>query len=258
MRLRRTVQTVYVREKIPVLLLLAALLFLMGGCGDEVKRQGGVGRTGEFPVAGGEGLDAPDTRVIVTSASSALPEGCRPRPVAEVVIRFVDAFNRGDQASLSRIFFVSEGPSPPDFSQAGYYPWSWYSSREVGADGRVASHFTTTEQGELLRYFAERHGQGERLQLLKVSLTQQGLLDEESNVGFLFTLTRDAKDLGPGFGGPAGIAYGKGALNCENGQIFTWNMDMKLGEKRTAREAAAWLCEDPPGWRPGEGVVACT
>jgi hypothetical protein len=117
--------------------------------------------------------------------------------VAEVVIWFVDAFNRGDQAELSRVFFISEGPSPPDFSTAGYYPWLWYSSREVGAGGVMASHFTTTEQGELLRYFAERHGQGERLQLLKVSLTQQGVLDEENNVGFLFALTRNAKDLGP-------------------------------------------------------------
>ena len=241
-------------------LLLVALLFLPAGCGGtaDSERPDDAARADGSVTSHASLTATPDTRVIVTRASSALPESCRPRPVAEVVIRMVDAFNRGDQAGLSRVFFISEGPSPPDFSPAGYYPWSWYSSREVGAGGVVASHFTTTEQGELLRYFAERHEQGERLRLLKVSLTHQGVLDEEKNVGFLFVLTRKARDLGPGFGGPSGIAYGKGALNCENGRIFTWNMDMKIGEKRTAQEAAAWLCEDSPGWRPGKGVVACT
>jgi hypothetical protein len=259
MRLRGVVE-VDVRGKISGYLLLAALLFLAAGCGGtaDSERPDDAARADKSVASRASIAATTDTRVIVTRASSAMPEGCRPRPVAEVVIRFVDAFNRGDQAGLSRVFFISEGPSPPDFSTAGYYPWSWYSSREVGAGGRVADHFTTTEQGELLRYFAERHGQGERMRLLKVSLTHQGVLDETHNVGFIFVLTRKARDLGPGFGGPAGIVYGKGALNCVNGKIFTWNMDMKIGEKRSAREAATWLCEDPPGWKPGKGVVACT
>jgi hypothetical protein len=34
-------------------------------------------------------------------------------------------------------------------------------------------------------------------------------------------------------------------------------MDMKAEDERTAREAAEWLCTDPPGWRPGEAVVSC-
>lgn len=236
-------------------------MLLLAGCGGEADtgRPDDASRADESVVAVGAERSAPDTRVIVTSDDASLSEGCRPRPVAEAVIRFVYAFNLGDQAELSRLFFVSEGPSPPDFSSSGYYPWSWYSSREIGTDGRVTKHFTTTEQGKMLRYFARRHAQDERLRLLKISLTQGGLLDEESNMGFLFVLTRDADDLGPSLGGPARIAYGKGAINCENGRIFTWNMDMRMGEKRTAREAASWLCKDPPGWRPGGStVVACT
>ncbi len=242
------------------LLWTALLLFFLTGCGDEAGPSppdygSGAGQSVE-PRA--EAAVVADPRVIVTSDDASLLENCRPRPVAEVVFRFVDAFNRGDRLLLSQIFFVSEGPSPPDFSPAGYYPWSWYSSSEVGTDGKFGRNFTTSDQEKLLRYFAKRHERGERLRLLKVSLTQQGLLDEENNVGFLFLLTRKASDFGPKLGGPARIAYGKGALNCRNGRIFTWNMNMKIGEKRTAREAAAWLCEDPPGWRPGEGVVACT
>ncbi len=86
---------------------------------------------------------------------------------------------------MAQLIFISEGPSPPDFSQEGFYTWSWYSVSEVGAGGLIEDGFVTYDQGELLRYFAERHRQGERLELLKVSATQAGLLDEEGNVGFV-------------------------------------------------------------------------
>lgn len=242
--------------KIAGTLLSAAVLLLLVGCGGEAEVDPpDAGSQVVEPVV--EERTVPETRVIVTSDDGSLEEGCGPRPVAEAVIRFVDAFNRGDQALLSQIFFISEGPSPQDFSSAGYYPWSWYSVSEVRTDGKVESGFVTYEQTELLRYFARRHEQGERLRLLKITLTETGLLDEESNVGFVFVLTRNARDLGPDVGGPARIAYGKGAFNCRNGRLFTWSMDMKIGEKRNEREAAAWLCEDPPGWRPGRTVVAC-
>ncbi len=232
---------------------LVAVLFvlLLVGCGDDVpdRPEQAVPRE---PVP-------PHTReVIVTSSDDALPDACQPRRVAELLIRFVDAFNQGRQEELSSAFFVSEGPSPPDFSTADYRSWSWYSSSEIGDDGTVARSFTTSDQGELLRYFARRHRQGESMRLLKVSLTQTGILDMESNVGFVFVATRDAPDLPVGLGGPARIAYGKGALNCENLRIFTWTMDMKTQEERTEREASDWLCADPPRWRPGEAVVACT
>ena len=114
--------------------------------------------------------------MIVTSDDASLPDGCRPRQVAELVISFVNAFNSGDQASLSRIFFVSEGPSPPDFAERSYDPWSWYTVGEVRAGGKIESNFVTYDQGELLRYFAKRHEKGEQLRLLKISLTHTGLL----------------------------------------------------------------------------------
>ncbi len=70
-------------------------------------------------------------------------------------------------------------------------------------------------------------------------------------------VTRDAKDLGPGLGGPDRIATGKGAINCGSQRIFVWSMEMRVGDTRSEREAASWLCTDPPGWRPGAAVVAC-
>ncbi len=196
--------------------------------------------------------------MIVTSDDASLPDGCHPRQVAELVILFVNAFNSGDQANLSRIFFLSEGPSPPDFAERGYDPWSWYTVGTVKEGGKIATSFVTYNQNELLRYFAKRHRKGERLRLLKISLTQTGLLGKADNVGFVYVLNRTARDLPPGLGGPASIASGQGAINCTNRRIFTWRMDMKTEERRTSREAATWLCTDPPGWRPGKAVVACT
>jgi hypothetical protein len=234
------------------------------GCGGEQDRRGTGGesrpaepvKTGEAYVAAGEAR-ASATEVLVTSDDPSLPEGCHPRGIAGLVIEFIDAFNRGDQERLSRLFFISEGPSPPDFSEKGYYPWSWYSVSEVGAGGRIEDGFVTYDHGELLRYFAQRHAQGEHLELLKVSATQGGLLEEESNVGIVYVLTRDARDLEPGLGGPARIAVGKGAINCESRTIFAWSMEMRVGDERSPREAAGWLCTDPPGWKPGTAVVAC-
>jgi hypothetical protein len=196
-------------------------------------------------------------RVIVTSDDAALPEGCHPEQVAGLVMSFVDAFNSGDQSALSRSFFLSEGPSPPDFSDGVYDPWSWYTVSNVESGGKIVSGFVTYDQGEMLRYFAERHRKGERLRLLKVSLTQTGLLGRDDNVGFVYVLNRTASDLDPSFGGPARIASGQGAINCKNRRIFTWRMEMKAGDDRTSREAANWLCKNPSGWRPGKAVVAC-
>ncbi len=242
------------------ILLLLVLALPVLGCRGEPPPSGDL-RSGESSagVAGG-GVSRPGhepTKVIVTSDDASLPDGCRPRQIAEVVIGFIDAFNSGNQERLAQLFFISEGPSPPDFSQKGYYPWSWYWVSEVGAGGRIEDGFVTYDQGELLRYFAERHGQGERLELLKVSATQAGLLDEEGNVGFVYVLTRYAEDLEPELGGPDRIATGKGAINCASRRIFVWSMEMRAQETRSAREAAGWLCSDPPGWRPGKAVVAC-
>jgi hypothetical protein len=245
------------------ILSLLILTFLVLACGGEPgpEASGDSGSPGSAKSVAGGLAARPGhkltTKVIVTSDDASLPDGCRPRQIAELVIDFMSAFNSGDQERLARLFFISEGPSPPDFSEKGYYPWSWYSVSEVGAEGRIEDGFVTYDQGELLRYFAERHRQGERLELLKVSATQAGLLGEEGNVGIVYVLTRDAEDLEPGLGGPARIAYGKGAINCQSQRIFVWSMEMRVGDTRSEREAASWLCTDPPGWRPGAAVVAC-
>jgi hypothetical protein len=232
--------------------LFSLVLVLLVGCGEEEK--------GKSRSAGGSpevvSYRQPE-RVIVTSDDASLPDGCHPGQVAGLVMSFVDAFNRGDQAALSRSFFLSEGPSPPDFSDGTYDPWSWYTISNIERGGKIVSGFVTYDQGELLRYFAKRHKKGERLRLLKVSLTQTGLLGRDDNVGFVYAMNRSAADLDPRFGGPAHVASGQGAINCKNRRIFTWRMQMKAGDDRSSLEASSWLCANPPGWRPGKAVVAC-
>lgn len=201
--------------------------------------------------------DEGETEILVTAGDASLPEGCRPREVAGLVLDFFDAFNAGDRERLSRLFFVAEGPSPPDFSSAGYYPWSWYLVSEAGAGGHIDRGFVTYDEGELLDYFARRHAHGERLGLLKVGVTGPGLLGEEGNVGIVYALTREADDLGTSLGGPDRVAFGKGGINCGRRQIFAWSIEMRTGEQRDARDAADWLCKDSPRWRPGKNVVAC-
>ncbi|MBA2714615.1 MAG: hypothetical protein H0U55_13800 [Rubrobacteraceae bacterium] len=234
---------------------ILAFLFLLIGCEEDRD-------TGGSHPAGGDRLGEPvdyqqPTRVIVTGDDVSLPDGCHPRQVADLVISFVDAFNKGDQAVLSRVFFLSEAPSPPDYADSAYDLWSWYTVGEIEPGGRIVNGFVTYDQGELLDYFATRHEQGERLRLLKVSLTQTGLLGKDDNVGFISVLNRNARDLEPDLGGTAHIALGQGSINCTNRRIFTWRMDMKVGDQRSNREATNWLCEDPPGWKPGKAVVAC-
>jgi hypothetical protein len=234
---------------------ILVFVFLVIGCGRDgdagESRSAGGGRPPEVVAY------RQPARVIVTSDDAALPDGCHPGQVAGLVMSFVDAFNSGDQSALSRSFFLSEGPSPPDFADRAYDPWSWYTVSNVEPGGKIVGGFVTYDQGELLRYFAERHGKGERLRLLKIGLTQRGLLGKDDNVGFVFILNRTASDLDPSFGGPARIAAGEGTINCKNRRIFTWRMEMKAGDRRTNREVGNWLCTDPPGWKPGKAVVAC-
>src|SRR4028118_22526 len=117
-----------IRAKIVGFLGPVLLVLLVVGCGDD-------GPARPEGVATGEPVSAHTSEVIGTSRDDALPEGCSPRRVAGLLIRFLDAFNQGRQEELSSAFFVSEGPSPPDFSAADYHSWSWYSSRQLGGGG---------------------------------------------------------------------------------------------------------------------------
>ncbi len=179
------------KTKILPVLFLAFITLGCGGrrdSGDDSQLDGPAPNEG----AGVSRSGASGTEVIVTSDDASLPDGCDTRQITELVIECADAFNRGDQERLSRLFFVSEGPSLR-ISLRKVTTRGRGTRCEVGEGGRIENGFVTHDQGELLRSFAERYGQRERLTWLKVSSTQAGLLEEEYNAGIVLVLTRDAE-----------------------------------------------------------------
>jgi len=239
------------RFKVPFVLLVA--LFL-AGCANvsgsapptSGTRSDDSATAVDTSVAGSEGEKQlpsrsyePSAPVIVTRDDPSLPAGCRPRQTAGLIMNFFEAFNRGDQERLSR-FFVPYYPIP------GLYGVS---------EDRGSRGFGTQSRDELLRYFAERHKQGERLQLLKVDV---GKGWESGTANITFVITRKAGDLKPGLGGPDRVAMGKGGIDCKKQRIVVWQMGMEMPEydKRIISPYYG-SCKEPPGWKPGEAVIAC-
>jgi hypothetical protein len=142
-----------VKTKILPVLFLAFITLGCGGrrdSGDDSRLDGPAPNEG----AGVSRSGASATEVIVTSDDASLPDGCDTRQIAELVIECANAFNRGDQERLSRLFFVSEGPSPRISLRKGTTRGRG-TRCEVGEGGRIENGFVTHDQGELLRYFAE-------------------------------------------------------------------------------------------------------
>jgi len=224
------------------------------GNGAEDENRQGTARPGyESPVP-----------VIVTKGKRSsreaddLPEGCKPRQAAAIVATYVDAFNRGDQAMLDRLFVPK-----PEFQSPAFYALG-----EVYGKGRVrAFDFEDEEKDRLLEYFAERRRLGERLELLKVIFGRAAAEGEEKNTVWMnFLLSRHAPDLKPGLGGPKRLLGGKGGIDCETQTIFGWvsSMEMVGGKGLYVQpwiksgDTGDAFCKEPPGWKPGESVIACT
>ena len=93
------------------IMLILVSVFLLVGCGQD-RNSGETHPAGKDNRREFVAYQQP-TRVIVTSDDASLPDGCHPRQVADLLITFVYAFNAGDQAVLSRTFFLSEGPASP-------------------------------------------------------------------------------------------------------------------------------------------------
>jgi hypothetical protein len=183
----------------------------------------GVAVRREATAASSETRAAP-ARVIVTRDDPALPAGCRPRPLAQRIAAFFDAFNRGDPAATG--FVAPSG--------------GWYSV----TDGR-RRHFVAYSRRGLPAYFARRHRHGERLRLEQVDVSFGNGL---GHIAYL--VDRRADDLRR-LGITHTTAIGKGAVNCETGHIVVWSMGMPrwLGHETTG------LCPLPR--TPSRAIVAC-
>jgi hypothetical protein len=169
-------------------LLVVAALFVEP---DHVQTQEGTPRTVK-----------PTLQASVRNAGP-LPAGCESEEVVAFLTAFLDAFNRGDAAALPG-FFPEEGAYPYTDKRG----FQWYSVTDL------EGHFVIYDPAELAAYFASRHEQHERLQLLELEVGA----GPHPSVGIVFRLSREADDL------PLREMVGKGAIYCDDLTIFVWSM----------------------------------
>jgi len=181
--------------------------------------------------------------IVVTHDSTTLPSGCSPREAAQLVVRFLDALNRGDPSQLAGFVFRSP--------VSGSGQSQWFSVSEDGV-----RPFAAYDLNSFLAYASERQQRHERLQLLAISVTGPSW---HGGVDIVYTLTRYTSDRRPALpwltrGGQDRAAAGKGAIDCANQAVQVWSMTV-TGERRRANEPDA--CPKPPPDTPSGAVIAC-
>jgi hypothetical protein len=131
-------------------------------------------------VAGCQGLPG------ATTGSPGTSNPCSTNDVRQVVVRFIDAFNRGDIAQLDQLV---------------YQPFSLYATNAPGERLNAQAN----DRDNLMAYFAGRHQQHEQLALISMDLTYSN----SSKAGFWFRVMRSADD-----GLPPTRYGGKGGVQC--------------------------------------------
>ena len=164
--------------------------------------------------------------IVVTRENPSLPANCSPRETAALVVRFFDAFNRGDADELSHFFGAS------------------FVRYAVADKGDVGGAPPTSVES-LLTYFAERHKRRESLQLVTIDVAGPAW---HGGVDLSYALLRRADDLVPA--GPKAI-FGKGSIDCATRTIIAWAMGGTVPPAR--------LCPDlpTPTARDVVIVIAC-
>jgi hypothetical protein len=162
------------------------------------------------------GIAAVVALVRIASSAGGAPQSqeleagvCRARVVRALVSEFVEAFNRGDEVELDRLF-----EQPPKFR--------WYSSGAPGRRLRTAAHRRDT----LIAYFRSRHRHGDTLRLESFRFVRGS-----GGIGhFGATFRRSADDFR---GGRSFVIPGKGAALCpvQGARFFV----MSLGGPRRVR-----------------------
>ncbi len=156
-----------------------------------------------------------------------------------IVMKFIDAFNRGDRKELRR---YSEGVAQLAINEG---------------TGKRRRQVSLTDDRDVARYFARRHAANERLHLLVIAAGKQSIY-MPNHAGIVYWLSRRASDL-RSLGIVHPLAMGKGIVDCRKRTIFYWGFGMP-SEPPVPRPF--WphlgLCPLPAGWRPANAVVACS
>lgn len=179
----------------------------------------------------------PDVVTVGTMAD--YPRGCHPRDVADLVLSFFTAYNAGDIAGLEQVF-------------AGYVEWYSDTKVDVIKDGtQTRLHFVTYDRDEMFPYFATRHAQRDRLQLLWLRVVPKTW---HGGVDIVYALQRRADDLAPGPDGATRIGMGKGAVQCPERKIFVWSMATAAAGKEETDYVSTSCAQEPT---PPDVVVVC-
>ena len=146
---------------------------------------------------------APLLAALLLGSPPAVATGapCDERGSRDLVVTFINAFNRGDIRRLDTIF------------ARGMW-WRWYSvSSTPGRRIQKAAYNRKT----LTTYFRARHKLHERLQLRSLQFNGHSL----GFGNFQYELLRRADDMK----GPAPRVYvGTGAISCFAGKLAVWSM----------------------------------
>jgi hypothetical protein len=142
----------------------------------------------------------------VTSPPAPRPDAvrCASTEIRALVVRFVSAFNYGESDLLDRVY-----AREPDFR--------WYSTDGPGRRLRLAA----SDRSSLLRYFAKRHADGERLSVRSLRFMGNTVAPSLKPYGnFVFRLVRSTNSR------PPMVFRGKGAAHCypDEDQIIVWSM----------------------------------
>ncbi len=223
------------------LALIASIVFLLTACGGGAA--GGGPRAAAPPPPVGTAtrtIQATPTDTLRAAIPTSTPYvgtatrmaetysvNCTPAKVEAFLERFLDAFNRGDQAALRTFFptvaFPTVGPNLPggDYSHEKFV---WYSMTDERLDFSKR-HFVTFDLPPLWAYFAERHTHQERLRLARVQVSRQEADVANLEVNFY----RTADDVPPDAGRPPGQAIGKAVMNCRDQTILVMSLGMGGG-----------------------------
>ncbi len=201
-------------------LLLVTLGLLLAACGPVGSSSptvappltGGAMTTRNTPVAASASVTH---AVTVTRAASATADGrCDNAAMVALVARFLDAYNAGDQARLLAFFPARNATHGIGIAgEETYFQRYWDVRKPRGRDG---SGFEAYARDDLPPYWALRHAQHERLQLLRVD--GGGGAGRFGLAGIGFMLTRQADDL------LTHTVVGKGEIDCGQGTFTVWSM----------------------------------
>jgi len=156
------------------------------------------------------------TRSVSTASATpaAVGVGCDNAALAALVARFLDAYNAGDGARLLAFFPARDATRGIGIAGEETYFQRYWDVRKPSL--RDEDGFEAYARDDLPPYWALRHAQHERLQLLRVD--GGGGAGRFGLAGIGFMLTRQADDL------PTHTVVGKGAIDCGQGTFTVWSM----------------------------------